>query len=251
MLPCFGFQRFQKAEADWIGAYGDLTGHLATSCAYEKTPCPQCHVKVARSDLERHIATCVPTTTSFCGVTVPASQLQEHNRSAAMQHCELLQRQCADLQLRGDEALRRASASSLAVSWAIPCTRLALLGQGQVLHSRRVTLDSASWIDMLRFVISFSKTSGNCGVAVRYARSECQITIRVSLLVAGIAAASQDAVLDLTRQRRVAWPSFCPLTDELVEPVLTVELLATRHLVRCADSSSTEDDIEEDSAEDA
>lgn len=235
------------SDCKWVGAYGDLPTHLA-SCPYEESPCPQCQARVARADLERHAATCVPMTTCFCGLIVPASQLQEHNRTASMQHVEILKQRCADLQSRGDEALRRPSASSLAVSWAISSARLA---QGDALHSRRVTLDNASWTDTLRFVMSFSRASGNCGVAVKFARSGCQITIRVSLILAGAATASQDAVLDLTRQRRVAWPSFCPLTDELSELVLKLELMATSQLVRCADSSSSEDDLEEGSSEDA
>lgn len=238
----------KQTDCGWVGAYGDLAAHLSSSCAYEEIPCPQCDVRVARSDLERHVATCVPTTTCFfCGLTVPACQLHEHNRSAALQHVEVLKQRCADLQSRGDEALRRASASSVAVSWAISSARLA---QGVVLHSRRVTLDNASWTDTLRFVMSFSRASGHCGVAVKFARSECQITIRVSLILAGVAAASQDAVLDLTRQRRVAWPSFCP-TGELSELELKLELTASSQLVRCADSSSSEDDLEEDTSEDA
>lgn len=236
-------------DCKWVGAYGDLPAHLATSCIYEETPCPQCRVKVVRSDLERHVATCVPTTTCFCGLTVPTDQLQKHNRSAAMQHVEMLMGRCADLLARGDEALRRASSSSLATCWAITSARLA---EGVVLFSRRVTLDNATWTDTLRFVMSFSRASRNCGVAVKFARSDCQITIRVSLLLAGVAFASQETMLDLTRQRRVAWPSFCTLTGELAEPVvLKLQLLDTSRLVRCADSSSSEDDLEEDTSEDA
>lgn len=78
----------------WIGSYGDFLSKHLGECPLHLVPCPrECGEVVPRKDLLRHKETCAKSFNKceICGELVKPGEMQEHRRSAAELHVQLLE----------------------------------------------------------------------------------------------------------------------------------------------------------------
>ncbi|CAD7923067.1 unnamed protein product [Amoebophrya sp. A120] len=88
-----------SAACLWSGSYGDLLAKHLGECAYQEIDCPRgCGERMQRKDRSAHESVCAKlfAECSICGDKMRPKELEQHRRSKAELHVQILERKFQD-----------------------------------------------------------------------------------------------------------------------------------------------------------